>query len=343
MMKSILGISKIELAFYRMANKTPFQQEYFFSYYHQKIRLINHFYSHINEELKHFNDHGPNHIFRIFKIYEQILRINFPYFTEDSIEESVNISSISLNFFEIYLLLSATLWHDIYNLIDRNEHALKLESFPEFEKTVFIQDEIKNYILKVAKSHSGEDAIEKNILDDEIHCFNELIDLKFIAAVLRLADELDESEERIDWTYYKQTGIISDEEKIFWEFNHCIKRIYSDPDKRSIEINCYVEDSKIFEIFKKKGKKVALIDEIIYRINKINEERKYNCKFLSNKFLVFEKITLELKILKTDDSKPFKYLFNFDDSYGYNDFWNLYPKLNPLNFFEDKKYTLIGV
>ena len=100
-MRNLLGLTPIELAFYNMGKESPETQEYFFTYYSQKLVLLNHFYPYVNINIPHFTDHGPKHVIRIMELYGRILKNNVPGLTD-----SIVLDSTSLNFYEMYLLLS---------------------------------------------------------------------------------------------------------------------------------------------------------------------------------------------------------------------------------------------
>ncbi|MFW9876300.1 MAG: hypothetical protein ACFFG0_24655 [Candidatus Thorarchaeota archaeon] len=330
-MRNLNQINGIEIALYDMAKKDLKLQEYFFSYYNQKLRLFNHFYSHIQEKLIGFNDHGPDHINRILEIYPRILENRIP-----NIDGKTDLFKKSLNFYEVYLLLSATIWHDVANLMGRDNHGINIKQMPVFNESVFVNDELKKYILQIAESHTGEGSIEKKINRETEYAYNHTLNLRFLAAILRLADELEETERRIDWNYYISNGYIEEEQKIYWEINHCIKSINPEPESEVIKINCRIDKNKCLDIFKKNNNSVALIDELIYRINKMNYERQYTQKYLYSKYLLFKCIEFDLIV----SGESISYKFIFDDDHGYEDFWERYNQLNPEK--QIKNYKLIG-
>ena len=58
----------------------------------------------------------------------------------------------------------------------------------------FVDKELMAHIFNIATCHTGEDAIAKNIPFNEDYCGYPL-NLQFLAALLRLADELEEGED----------------------------------------------------------------------------------------------------------------------------------------------------
>jgi hypothetical protein len=325
-------LTEIEYCLYLMSYSDLRRFEYFLSYYLQKTSLINHYFPHIPEELKGFSDHGYKHVKNILQLQQKILISNVP-FLENLIykdEDDEIPENSALNFYELYLLLSATLWHDVGNLIERFHHN---EHIPAVENDIhpyFIDKDIKAYVLQIAKAHTGADGVRIQIpLPISCYC-NEQISCQFIGALLRFTDELDEGQNRLDMSYYERLGgKIEKHQKIFWEVCNCIKRINPNPKSFNIEIDANIEKKDIWTKYPKllnEGKsneceiEVCVIDELIYRVNKMNIER-MNYMGYVQKLLEFKNISLNLNIIDGANSKTDKIIFS--DQFGYNEFWQL--------------------
>jgi len=342
-------ITNIEKAFYKMARNGDNergdlnQEEYFFTYYSQKLTLFNHIYAHIETMLPNFTDHSSGHINRIMKIYEKMLRNNILYLDQSRDYEMFSPQKEEIfNFYEVYLLLCATIWHDVGNIIARENHEKRIEQVVEKLKLFFVDDDIKKYALAIAEAHRGENSIARNIPYD-VDYNGEEMNLRFLAAVLKLADELEEGEVRVDKTYYEaRKADIAEDQKLHWNISRCIKRIDPKPNDQTIEIRAQLEDENAcFKKYLKKignvEKPVAFIDELIYRIDKINETRKYYMQFIT-KTIHFNRIDFKLKI----GQKSPRCNLTFDDTNGYHAFWKLYPHLSPANETRDYSFQLEG-
>lgn len=318
-------IKKIEYALFQMSKKDLKLQEYFFTYYSQRLILINHFYPHIESELKGYVDHGPEHIFRLIDLLGKILKNNIVGLEEE--EEVIGVKA--LNFYEIYILLCGAIWHDAGNLLGREGHAKKVgEIDKRLKGNFFVDKEIKEYSLQIAKSHSGEDAVRKEIHSDSENYNNFQIDLRFLGALLRFADELEEGMVRIDSKYYEcMNDKILEENKIYWESGMCIKQILPEPNNLIIKIFATINKNDLFKLFKKEGKEVTLVDELINKIDKMNNERKYYMLFV-RKHLDFNEIEFNLRV-KSEDQSPENYTFKFNNDDGYFEFWNNNSNINP--------------
>jgi metal-dependent HD superfamily phosphatase/phosphodiesterase len=321
-MKTLTKITNIERAFYELAKTDPKAQEYFFTYYSQKLILLNHFYPHVEGIIKGFTDHGPEHIYRIMNIHEKFLKKSIP-----ALSDSEVVKDNSLNLYELYLLLCASLWHDVGNLLGRDQHNKKVVDIANrLENSFFIDDYMKKYTLQIAQAHSGDDAVRKEIPVEDTDYMNEEINLRFLGATLRLADELDEGEVRVDEHYYNaMRDQIEPINRIYWETPCCIKRIEPRADDCLIEIHAKVKSADLYKMFPKNGREVALIDELIYRIDKMNKERMYYMQFV-RKHVEYTKIVFDLWV---ENSKPLQHTFKFTNDQGYFDFWKEYPQINP--------------
>lgn len=319
-----IGITPVEKAFYDMGKEDINMQEYFFTYYAQKLILLNHFYPHIGSQLRGYTDHGPNHVTRILNLYEKMITDNIP-----TLSNSEVIKGASFNFYEIYLLLCATVWHDIGNLLGRNNQNKNIIKIADKLKNhFFIDEDMKNYAFQIAKAHTGENGVRKEIKREDIDYKNEEINLYFLGALLRFADELEEGEVRVDKQYYEtMKDQIPDEQRIYWETSLCIKRITPDPNNNVINIQTKIRQNDLFRLFVKGGKKVALIDELVFRVDKMNRERIYYMQFVK-KYIEFRKIIFNINIEKeTKESETIT--FSFNNTQGYKLFWNNYSYINP--------------
>jgi len=317
-----IGITPIEKAFYDMSKEDTDLQEYFFTYYAQKLILLNHCYQHVESQLHGFTDHGHKHIVRILKIYEKMLKDHIP-----TLSSSEVIKDASFNFYEIYLLLCATVWHDVGNLLGRNHHNTNIVAISDrLKNNFFVDEDVKKYAFQIAEAHTGEDGVVEKIPLEDTDYKNEEINLRFLGALLRFADEIEEGEVRVDKHYYKSMNDkIPDEQKIYWETSLRIKRIEPDPNNCKISVQVKISRDDLFKIFTKNERKVALIDEIIFRVDKMNKEREYYMKF-ARKHIEFREIVLDITL---ENTAPETITFRFNDTQGYSTFWKNNPSISP--------------
>jgi hypothetical protein len=315
-----------------MGKKDVKFQEYFFTYYAQKMILLNHFYPHVESIIPEFTDHGPSHIVRILELYQRILRNNVPGLAET--QEVVDATS--LNFYELYLLLSATVWHDVGNLLGREQHNKKIIQISnKLKKNFFVDKDVQKYALQIAKAHTGVNGVRQEILSDDTNYMNKEINLRFLGAVLRFTDELEEGEVRIDKDYYEtMKNNMEDRDKLHWETSCCIKRVEPDADEGIVSVHAQIKKEELFKVFKEDGKKIALIDALIFRVNKMNLERINYMQFV-RKHIEYREIVFDLTV---ENSRLKRITFRFNNDQGYDQFWSNCPHIDPRKHI--KSYVL---
>jgi len=321
------GITAIEKAFYEMGKGDTKLQKYFFTYYSQKLLLLNHFYTHVEAKLPGYPDHGSGHITRIMEHYEKMLKNNIP-----SLPDSPSVpSGTALNFYEIYLLLCATLWHDVGNLLGRYQHNEEIAPMLErierrLKNNFFVDDVVKEYSLQLAEAHTGDDGVRKKIKLEDTDYKNEEINLRFLGGLLRFADELEEGEVRVDRQFYEtMKDRIPDNQRIYWETCLCIKRIEPKPDECRVVVHARINKRDLFKSLAKSERRIALIDELVFRVDKMNRERMYYMEFV-RKHIEYREIVFDIVV---ENIEPIPITFIFNNTQGYNAFWKNHSEINP--------------
>jgi len=130
------------------------------------------------------NDHGPGHIVRVLGYLDQLvgpspLQILSPY--------------------ELYLVMSAILYHDVGILRGRKDHAETSAVLLAEDENPYVFDAVdKDYIESAVVSHSSSADIRGRCarFEDEEVVRGHRVHPQWIAALVRLADELDEDARR---------------------------------------------------------------------------------------------------------------------------------------------------
>ncbi len=280
----------IEKAFRELCSERSEYLEYYHIYFATKFILTKDYYPFIKDKLPYYTDHGENHIKRVLEILCQLLKGHLP--GEDVVRPQVlpslsgDLTSPKLNVLEMYLLLCSVLWHDIGNLYGRIDHEKNISNYFNKAKDFLFDRFSSEWIVKIGMSHSSPNTIEGTI---DIETRNERrhpFFPRFTAALLRLADELDETKERIG---QRVMGDIPEENQVFWFFCNCNDSIDIKPQANGagskIVIESKINISDIHKEFVKINKdgtetKVFGMQEYLQRISKINKERLYCSSFL---------------------------------------------------------------
>lgn len=302
--------------------KTPMLDLYHV-YQAAKSRLETRYYPYVRDREQYMTDHGPGHIGRILEKLSGLLTYYIPSPGTELPNDRL------LNLYELNLLLSSVIWHDIGNLYGRSTHATSAGTIFDQVKRFLYDDYEIEWVPKIVKAHSGDGAIERYIDVESTYVHDLPIYPMFLAALLRFADEIDEDSRRIGEKVY---DIIPEQKKAYWFFCKCNQSVRIVPDLEGCTISV---DSKIQkqEVWCELGKeradgsldRVIGIEEYVGRLDKMNEERKYCNGFLErhHHYRPIKCLDIDLKIYEADSAVD-QIAFRFTDSEGYNDFFASY-------------------
>jgi hypothetical protein len=329
----------IERSFKDICNEDQKYLEFFYIYMASKHILQKDYYPFIKDVEPFMTDHGFGHIERILTKLFYLLRPQL--LTDDNPEAPMTRATINtdrtskkLNAFEVYLLLCSVLWHDIGNLYGRLDHEKNVKNIFKKAKD-FLHDDTSYYWIEgICKGHSGKDAIQSNIKREVVNEKDFTCYPRFLAAILRLADELDEDKSRIGERVYEK---IPPQKEAYWFFCKCNDSIKIEPDIHGAEMKKIVIEGKIdkndlFRKIKKEIKKgtdteiveVIGIEEYINRVNKINDELNYCYHFLKDPhyYKPPNKIELRLRVFENHDAID-DITADFDKYNGYKEFFEV--------------------
>ncbi|MBL7128260.1 MAG: hypothetical protein ISS16_04665 [Ignavibacteria bacterium] len=321
---------QIEDAFLNICEEKSEYLEYYHIYFATKYILQKDYYPYIKDVTSFYTDHSVNHINRILDTLFDVLKPHL-IMNEDVTPRkyiSQDKASNKLNAYELYLLMCSVLWHDIGNLFGRINHERNINKLFDKAKDFLYDTSSSEWIKKICNAHSGVNAIE-SIIDRERKNEKKFTFYpRFLAALLRLSDELDEDKQRIG---EKIIGldIIPKKKLAYWFFCKCndsIKIEEEDYGRRKIVIESKMDKNDIFKSMKKETENgiddVIGIEEYSKRINKINEERRYCSKYFKpHYFKIIDKINLLLRIYDNNNFLE-EINFTYDDNNGVDEFFN---------------------
>lgn len=249
-------------------------------YFLAKDKLYNGLLPWIRANEPMLSDHGPDHIDNVLKNAYKLLAKEANNLADD-VTNKAKYKGIDL-----YVLCMSILFHDVGNFFQRQGHNQNIQTvlndlFSQFFYGEFKRD--KNHIISAGRAHTGRDSdgskdTLKGVPEIE-HCGGEKIQLRDIAAIVRLADELAEGPQRT-CQYMSLKEKISPESKIYHRYaesTHIMIDAQNGRINLTYEIELNLDTSKQLSESDKKGLKEFL--ELIHeRIFKLDQERKY-CGF----------------------------------------------------------------
>jgi hypothetical protein len=217
------------------------------------------------------NNHGPSHIKRVLEHLDQLVGPN-----------PIKVKAIEP--YELFLTMMGVLYHDVGILGGRSRHADRSGDylFKQESGNTYIFNPRDREILRAAVvSHSSSKDIE-----DECRQFqaveiiaNYRVRPRMIAALVRLADELDEDSRRADPIIERRIDV-SDDSKFYWRFSQRILGIQ--PDRKTLVINVNIdfqpEDVGKVMVVDKEAR--SFLFHFAQKLAKINRERADMIAFL---------------------------------------------------------------
>jgi hypothetical protein len=237
-------------------------QNHLNKYYHPNVTAA----AAIADGTGFLTDHGPEHIKTVIKRASELLKTS---------------PGNSLSGYEKYILLAASHLHDLGNYFGRESHEMNAEKVME-ELGSVLGDEMpeKRAIFEIAQAHGGKIGSDKDkigqlpatrdVLGKDVHS-------RFLAALLRLADELADERSRAS-RYLIESGKIPRSSQVFHKYAYALHSVIVTADAVRLEFELTETDVK--QKFGKGKGEVFLLDEIYERTMKMHRERMYCMRFL---------------------------------------------------------------
>ncbi len=287
-----------------------------------RSRLEKSYFPFTRDALPYRTDHGIGHVTRILEKLYDLLKPHLPL---ENVSKERTIDLTNLN-----LLMNASLWHDIGNIYgQRVGHEKNIKYIFDPVKNFLYDEYYAEWIVKIAEAHSGRDAISLAIDREKVLVHNKILYPRFLAALLRISDELEEDSRRVE---ERMISNVPKQYEAYWKFcimNQSIGLLYNQrtyggrtETSLKIKISAKFEKNEIWADWGKNSMTTKGIEEYVRRIDKINQERKYCNNFLTDTFYfrMIDGIDLCIDIYDGESAID-KISFVFDDRNEYNEFF----------------------
>jgi len=233
------------------------------------------------------NDHGPAHVATVIK----------------RASELVSSDDCTLTSYEAYILLAAIQLHDIGNILGRSGHESRLRDLEgQLEGLLGDDSAEKRLIRTIAQVHGGSNNGDKDtighLVEDPV--LNQIVRAKFLAGILRFADELADDSQRIS-AFAIQNDAIPEPSRLFHKYSASLQSVYIDSKGRAIDLHYEITGAGAQEEFSKQGSKLYLLDEILHRTLKMHYERTYCMRFLRPTIQI-DCLNVKIKVFKANNS-----------------------------------------
>ncbi|MGN6553268.1 MAG: HD domain-containing protein [Verrucomicrobiota bacterium] len=250
------------------------------------------YYPYVRDKCPYFTDHGDKHIKGVIWAASLLL----------GKENPGKEITYALGTFEIYLLLTAIIWHDVGMLSVRSGHEVAVKSLlKDFLSIAFEGVSEQRYVEQIIGAHTGKNTPLVKLGSEE-HYRTHVIHPRALAAILRFADEVSEDASRISLPVL-QRGAVPQEQQIFWYYAKSIQASRPEPSRERIVITVELDGSDAVRQFVDPDdvtKSITLVEYVLRRIEKINRERAY-CAPHFLRYSSIQCIEARLRLLKGTD------------------------------------------
>jgi hypothetical protein len=249
------------------------------------------------------NDHGPAHVATVIK----------------RASELISTDTGTLTSYEAYILLAAIQLHDIGNILGRSNHESRPQELEGRLEGLLGDDSAEKRLVRgIAEVHGGTNNGDKDTIRHLVEepVLNQIVRAKFLAAILRFADELADDSQRIS-AFAIQNNAIPDASKLFHKYSASLHSVIIDPQGQAIDLHYDLTRADAQEEFSKDKTKLYLIDEILHRTVKMHRERTYCMRFLRPTIQI-DSINVKVNVFKSNKStdKIFSIGYRLEDK-GY--------------------------
>lgn len=294
-------MSPLEEALEDLAENNERAEQLWHNYVNVKNYLEGNYYQWISDNCPYFTDHGKGHIDAVKRKASALL--------ENHLEapEEGDLSEV-----DIFLLLMGILWHDVAMVSEREGHADAVDEFTDQVDELGFSSNIslRRIVETISKAHSGKRGLMKprKPFTWEVEGVNYDIDPRSLAAILRFADEISDTQSRVSSAEIV-IDQVPEENRLYWDFARTVRGCKPVLLREQIAVNIeldYEDRVRTYpcpDRFKDRGAdgEISLIEYIICRLEKMNNERAY-CDPEFRNYATIRKVEARITLFK--DGQP---------------------------------------
>jgi hypothetical protein len=244
-----------------------------------KERLVKHHYTWIQANCRWFTDHGEVHVAAVMHSASELVKLKLGGKKRDT-----------LTTLDIYLILTAILWHDVGMVIDRARHADLVYDMTYDASEFFPNPHVQGLVAQIANAHKGHNGLDSLSMHDlcTIDGPGQDVNPALLAAVVRFADEISENHTRVSLPVLDQ---VPADQKIFWLYAASIGSCVARPENERVIIDYRFDADQVTtrwldrdfpEFWPAEEKTLPLLTYALCRLEKINNEREYCFRYFSS-------------------------------------------------------------
>jgi hypothetical protein len=237
-------------------------------YESMRTHLEQQYYPWVQANAPFFTDHGKQHVRSVIDAAGGLLRAR--------LADPQQTTSLDL-----FLLLSGIIWHDAGMVLQRSNHAGQVAQVTEQVKALGFPDpSVHRVVCEISQAHSGGAGLR--VPRTEERCLNCVVYPRALAALVRFADEISESRNRISQALISQ---VPEDQRIYWQYANAISASMPDPARERVVVDIELQRNMATQRFmcgapplKERTDaqgRISLIEYVLCRLEKMNNERAY--------------------------------------------------------------------
>lgn len=276
--------------------------DFWLKYQNVKNYLEKEYYPNVLSACPYYTDHSDQHVNSVIRTASQLLGRQL---TDEAARKE-------LSNLDLFLILSGIIWHDVGMVHGRTGHAQRVPDYTnEVKRLAFPSVPIHRLVDQIAQAHGGKyglDRLPKGRSDCSTAQSTYSVDVRALAAIVRFADEISEDHNRVSATLKES---VPSENRIFWEYAHAIEASKPDPLRRHVVITYGLQKNLPSRRFKcieypdrtDESGELSLIEYVICRLEKVNEERAY-CAPEFRLFVLIDEVVARLYLYENTQAVP---------------------------------------
>lgn len=304
------SIKSIEKLLEELAGNDETAKNLWHQYSAMKNYLHKEYYPWVQANCPYFTDHGQPHIDCVIQSASQLLS---------------KPSQITITSLDLYLVLCAIIWHDVGMVFKRSGHSSEAKVIIDKIKELGFPDiSVNRLVVELVKAHEQADGLKipEREQDCTIDAKTFTVSPRALAAMVRFSDEISENRSRVSHGLL-QDGKIPKENLIYWEYANCVTAARVDPSRERVIVSIEIEVDKAISTHpcpeecrphSKDGKSLTLIEYLVTRLQKMNNERAY-CGREFERYASIREIEVRLRLVEGEQRlERYNDTFVLDDS-----------------------------
>jgi hypothetical protein len=278
----------------RRASRGEGTGELWHRYEAMKAFLARDYYPWVQAACPHFTDHGRGHVESVIETASRLLG-----------EQLRRKARGELSEVDLFLILGGIIWHDVGMAFGRSNHAQRAsEMMEEVQRLGFPCPTMKRLASEIVRAHAGNSGLQLVKPEEKCSLSGKTYTVypRALAAVLRFADEVSETRSRISAGVI---GRVPTEQQVYWQYAQAIVGALPEPERERIVVAVELDRVAVlarfpcvdFPDYQDQDGKISLLEYVLCRLEKMNNERVY-CSTSLAKYVSVREIEVRIAVVR---------------------------------------------